>query len=109
MKNKNLISRQNNVTLKQQQEQQLGEGEQEQQRTAASGNENVKEAEEKSEGRAIKSNYYFPLSDFLTKAKAMQSNSYKNEKEGRLIVYPSYTQNIDQTRRRYDMTPSTGM
>ncbi|XP_070497617.1 uncharacterized protein [Chironomus tepperi] len=95
---------QNNVALKQQQE----EGEQQQQKTATSGNENVKEVEEKSEGRAIKSNYYFPLSDFLTKAKAMQSNSYKNEKEGRLIVYPSYTQNIDQTRRRYDMTPSTG-
>lgn len=67
------------------------------------------EVAEKSEGRAIKSNYYFPLSDLLTKAKAMQSNSYRNEKEGRLIVYPSYTQNIDQTRRRYDMTPSTGM
>lgn len=88
------------MALKQQQE----EAKQQQQ-----SNENVKEVEEKSEGRAIKSNYYFPLSDFLTKAKAMQSNSYKNEKEGRLIVYPSYTQNIDQTRRRYDMTPSTGM
>ncbi|KAL7049166.1 hypothetical protein ACKWTF_003619 [Chironomus riparius] len=100
-----LIDKQNNVALKQQQ---LQEKEQQQQKTATSGNENVKEVEEKSEGRAIKSNYYFPLSDFLTKAKAMQSNSYKNEKEGRLIVYPSYTQNIDQTRRRYDMTPSTG-
>lgn len=75
-----------------------------------SGHDNVdEEVEEKSEGRAIKSNYYFPLSNFLTKAKAMQSNSYTNGKEGRLIVYPSYTQNIDQTRRRYDMTPSTGM
>ena len=86
------------MNLKQQQQQQERE------------HENVEEVEEKSEGRAIKSNYYFPLSDFLTKAKAMQSNSYKNDqKEGRLIVYPSYTQNIDQTRRRYDMTPSTGM
>lgn len=69
--------------------------------------------EEKSEGRAINSNY-FPLSNFLTKAMQSNSNSYngynnKKAKEGRLIVYPSYTQNIDQTRRRYDMVPSTGM
>ncbi|KAG5677583.1 hypothetical protein PVAND_007332 [Polypedilum vanderplanki] len=59
--------------------------------------------EEVGEGRAIKSNYYFPLSNFLTKPQ--QSNNYRNQKEGRLIVYPSYTQNIDQTRRRYDMPP----
>lgn len=70
-------------------------------------NESIKGAEGKSEGRAIKSNYYFPLPNFLTKA--TQSNRQGNVKEGRLIVYPSYTQNIDQTRRRYDMPLSTGM
>jgi hypothetical protein len=69
-----------------------------------------KSLNEKSTGRAIQSNYYFPLTNLLTKP--VQSNSYNNEKTGRLIVYPSYTANtangIDQTMSRYNVMPSTG-
>lgn len=68
----------------------------------------------KSTGRAIQSSNYFPLPQYLTKP--VQRNNYNNEKNGRYIVYPAYTQNtqyngnnIDQTRRRYDQVPATGM
>ncbi|CRL02664.1 CLUMA_CG016012, isoform A [Clunio marinus] len=66
---------------------------------------------EKSTGRAIQSNFYFPLKNLLMNP--VQSNRYNNEKAGRLIVYPSShsvvkSNTIDQTRRRYYMNPSTG-
>lgn len=68
-----------------------------------------KSRNEKSTGRAIQSNYYFPLTNVLTKP--VQSNNYNNGNRGRLIVYPSYSANtanyIDQTRYNV-MRPSTG-
>jgi hypothetical protein len=69
---------------------------------------NDKSSSEKSTGRAIQSNYYFPLKQLL--AKPVVSNN--NQKTGRIIVYPSYTgvsaNSIDNTRRVYSMLPPTG-
>lgn len=75
---------------------------------------NDKGSSEKSTGRAIQSNYYFPLTQQLNRPvqSNYNSNFNNNEKTGRLIVYPSYSpsssNSIDPTRRRYNMMPSTG-
>lgn len=49
---------------------------------------NDKSSGEKSTGRAIQSNYYFPLPQF---SKPVQINRYSNQKSGRLIAYPLYS------------------
>ena len=49
----------------------------------------------KSTGRAIQSDYYFPLKQFLTRPirQRINENVNFNEKSPRYIVYPSYTPN----------------
>jgi hypothetical protein len=66
----------------------------------------IKVSSEKSTGRAIQSNYYFPFSNLLTKP----SRPINNDK---VVVYPTYNRNTFndnyQTRNQLKvMMPSTG-
>ncbi|CRL02667.1 CLUMA_CG016007, isoform A [Clunio marinus] len=77
---------------------------------------------EKSTGRAIQSNFYFPLKNLLMNP--VQSNRYNNEKAGRIFITNNYLHFIHQTQesristalhrlryntahRRYQYTPDS--
>lgn len=64
----------------------------------------------KSTGRAIQNDYYFPLTNFLTRPirQNINYNNNVNEKSPRYIVYPSYNNpnNINDNNRRIQEQPT---